>query len=44
MMKNVFYFTLKARFVLEMVTVLSCNFGYVEKWLDKKARDRLDNK
>ena len=36
-MKNAFYFMLKSLFVLEMVTVLSCDFGYVEKWLDKKA-------
>ena len=28
---------LKALFVLEIFTFLSCLFGYVEKWLDKKA-------
>ena len=28
---------LKALFVLEKLTLLSWLFGYVEKWLDKKA-------
>ena len=37
MMKNVFYFMLKPLFVLEIFTFLSWFFGYVEKWLDKKA-------
>ena len=32
-MKNVFYFMLKALFVLEIFTL----FGYVEKRLDKKV-------
>ena len=36
-MKNVFYFMLKAVFVLEIVTFLSWLFGYVEKRLDEKA-------
>ena len=33
-MKNNFYFTLKALFVLKMFTFLSRFFGYVEKRLD----------
>ena len=37
MMKNAFYFKLKALFDLEIFTFLSCLFGYAEKWLDKKA-------
>ena len=37
MMKNAFYFMLKALFVLEIFPFLSCLFGYVEKWLDKKS-------
>ena len=36
-MENTFYFMLKALFVLEIFTFLSWLFGYVEKWLDKKA-------
>ena len=36
-MKNVFYFILKAFFVLEIVTLLSWLFGYVVKWLGMKA-------
>ena len=36
-MKNVFYFMLKARFVLEIFTFLFWLFGYVEKRLDKKT-------
>ena len=36
-MKNAFYFMLKALFVLEIFTFLSWLFGYVEKRLDKKA-------
>ena len=36
-MKNAFYFMLKALFVLEIFPFLSCLFGYVEKWLDKKS-------
>ena len=37
MLKNTFYFMLKALFVLEIFTYLSWLFGYVEKGLDKKA-------
>lgn len=37
MTKNAFYLMLKALFVLEVFTFLSWCFGYVEKWLDKKA-------
>ena len=37
MIKNVFYFMLKALFVLKIFTFLSWLFGYVGKWLDKKA-------
>ena len=37
MMKNVFYFILKARFAFQIFTILSRDFGFVEKWLDKKA-------
>ena len=36
-MKNVFYFMLKALFVLEIFSFLSWLFGYVEKRFDKKA-------
>ena len=35
--KNVFYFMLKALFVLDILTFLSCFFGYIEKRLDKAA-------
>ena len=34
MMKNVFYFTLKALFVLKVFKFLSWISGHVEKWLD----------
>ena len=37
MMKNAFYFILKALFVLDIFTFLFWLFGYVEKRLDKKA-------
>ena len=37
MIKNTFYFMLKAIFVLEIFTFLSLLIGYVEKWLDRKA-------
>ena len=37
MMKNAF-FMLKALFVLEIFTILSRLFGYVEKSLDKKGK------
>ena len=36
MMKDAFYFVLKALFVLEIFTFLSWIFGYVEKRLGKK--------
>ena len=38
MMKNAFYFMLKALSVLKMFTFLSLLFGYAEKRLDKKTR------
>ena len=38
MIKDKFYFILKAPFVLEIFTFLSRLFGYVEKRLDKKAK------
>ena len=37
MIKNAFYFMLKALFVFEIFTFLSWLFGYVEKRLDKKV-------
>ena len=37
MMKNAFYFMLKALFVLEIFTFLSRPFGYLEKRFDEKA-------
>ena len=37
MMKNAFYFMLKALFVLEIFKFLFC-FGYVKKRLHKKAK------
>ena len=37
MMRNAFYFMLNVLFVLEMLTFLSCLFGYIAKRLDKKA-------
>ena len=37
MIKNSFYFMLKALFVLEIFIFLSWLFSYVEKWLDKKG-------
>ena len=36
MMNNAYYFMLKTRFV-SIFTFLSWSFGYVEKWIDKKA-------
>ena len=41
--KNAFYFMLKALFVLEIFTFLSWLFGYVEKRLDKKAMVNFKN-
>ena len=38
MMKNAFYFVLKALFVLGIFTFLSWLFGCVEKRLNKKAK------
>ena len=38
MMKNAFYFTLKAPFVLKIFKFLSVLFDYVEKRLDRKIR------
>ena len=37
MSKNVYFFLLKALFILEMFTFLSLPFSYAEKRLDKKA-------
>ena len=37
-MKNPFYFTLKALFVLKRFQFLSRHFGHVEKLLDKKKK------
>ena len=38
MMKNAFYFMLKAIFVLEIFKFLPWLFGYMEKKLGKKAK------
>ena len=38
MLRNAFYFMLKAFFVFEIFIFLSWLFGYVEKQLDKKAK------
>ena len=38
MMKNAFYVTLKAYFVLEIFKILSLHFGYVEKLLDQNGQ------
>ena len=38
MMKNAFYFILKALFAFEIFRILSLFFGYVEKGLDKIAK------
>ena len=38
MMKNAFYFTLKALFVLKIFKFLSVLFDYVKKRLDRKIR------
>ena len=37
MMKNAFYFMLKALFLIEIFTFLYCIFGKLEKRLDKKT-------
>ena len=36
-MKNAFYYMLKALVVVEIFTIVSRRFTYVEKWLDNKA-------
>ena len=41
MMKNAFYFMLKAHFVVEIFLFLSWLFGYVGKQFDKKAKFNL---
>ena len=41
MMKNAFYFMTKGFFVLEIFPFLSGLFGYVEKRLDKEAKDNF---
>ena len=38
MMRNTFYFMLKALYVLEIFTLLSQRFGYVENQFDKKVK------
>ena len=38
MIKNAFYFILKALFVLDIFTFLTWTFDYVEKRLDKKVK------
>ena len=38
MVKNVFYFTLKALFALKIFKFLSCEFGHIAKRLDKKDK------
>ena len=42
MIKDAFYFTSKALFVLKTLKFLSCLFGHVAKWLDKK--DQVNSK
>ena len=37
MMKNAFYFMLKALFFLEIFTYFVLSFWLCQKWLDKKA-------
>ena len=37
-MKNAFYFTAKALYVLKILQFLSSLFGHVAKWLDKKNK------
>ena len=36
MMKDAFYFTLKALFVLKVFKFMTYLFGHVAKWLDQK--------
>ena len=42
-MKNAFYFTLKALFVLKVFQFFSCFFGHVEKHFDEKDNNNLKN-
>ena len=37
-MRNTFYFMLKALYVLEIFSLLSQRFGYVENQFDKKVK------
>ena len=43
MIKNAFYFTLKAPFVLRILTFLSWLFGYIEEmaWLEHKVNSKI---
>ena len=41
MMKNAFYYMIKALFALEILTFLSRLFGYVRKQLDEKVMVNL---
>ena len=43
MIKNAFYFMLKALYILEIFTFLSRLFGYVEKLLDDDVIDWTTN-
>ena len=43
MMKNVFYFTLKAFFVLKIFEFLSQVFGHVENGLIRKIRIKIND-
>ena len=43
-MKNVFYFILKALFVLKIFKVLAWLLGHVEKWFAEKANRMLISK
>ena len=40
-MKNVFYFNLKAHFVLKTLKFLSCLFGHIGEQLDYKDKTKL---
>ena len=42
-MKNAFYFTLKALFLLKILTFLSSLFSHAEKtaWLEKKVKFKI---
>ena len=41
MMKNVFYFMLKALFILKILKFLSWLFGHFGKWFDEKVEVNL---